>query len=291
MRYEKFMAVSRWGSDAFRQSCTAAGREALAMLRQATLLHRDVLSSPVQLPRMAHKTDLVVLLHGLFATAGVLRPLRERIEAETSAFTLSFTYAPGTSVQALAERVESLLGTVQGTQRIHLVGHSLGGLAVRWYVQEKVYDPRVVQTICLASPFAGSRHARLMPGSSGRDLLPGSALLRQLQEKAPHVDLPHLSLCGANDLLIERGAWLECGEHREFPGLGHNGILYDPSVIAEVVARVGSWNSDRDQVRSSHLRVVTERGPLDVPQVERWSSREELERELSERPARVSSGR
>lgn len=53
MRYEKFMAVSRWGSDAFRQSCTAAGREALAMLRQATLLHRDVLSSPVQLPRMA----------------------------------------------------------------------------------------------------------------------------------------------------------------------------------------------------------------------------------------------
>src|SRR5690606_27671633 len=111
----------------------------------------------------------------------------------------------------------------------------------RWYVQEaQCVDPRVVQTICLASPFAGSRHARLMPGASGRDLMPGSALLQRIHERASSVDVPHLSLAGANDLMVEPGAWLDCGDCRVFPALGHNALLYDMDVISEVVRRIQS---------------------------------------------------
>lgn len=295
------MAVSRWGSEAFRQSCTAAGREALAMLRQATLLHRDLTSSPARPPGDDHRTDLVVLLHGLFATAGVLRPLRECIEAETGALTASFTYVPGTSVTALADRLSVLVRDVPGSPRIHLVGHSLGGIAVRWYVQELPLDPRIVQTICLASPFAGSRHARLMPGSSGRDLLPGSELLRRLAARAEQVDLPHLSLAAANDLLVEPGAWLASGERRVFPALGHNGMLYDREVIAEVVRRIRSVMEDAESGRRSRVRLIVGEGEGTARQAgaaresgwaeSGWVSRTELERRLSDTTPRVSSRR
>lgn len=294
---KKIMAMSRWGSEAFRQSCTAVGREALAMLKQATLLHRDVLSSPLRLPTEGQKADLVVLLHGLFATAGVLRPMRERIELEAEALTVSFTYPPGTSVVELAHRIAALVRDVPGEPRIHLVGHSLGGLAVRWYVQELPYDPRVVQTICLASPFAGSRHARLMPGPAGRDLLPGSPVLRRIQERASEIDLPHLSLAAANDLMVEPGAWLECGDRRIFAALGHNGLLYAPEVISEVVQRIQSVIGEESElapespeIEREAERFSRERLAGGWAQEQRWSERDDIERQLSERPARVSSG-
>lgn len=266
------------------------------MLRQATLLHRDLLSSPARSRRSERETDLVVLLHGLFATAGVLRPLRERIEAETGALTASFTYAPGTRVVSLAGRIAALLAEVPGSPRIHLVGHSLGGLAVRWYVQEFPLDPRVVQTISLASPFAGSRHARLMPGSSGRDILPGSELLQRLQARAREVNVPHLSLAAAHDLMVEPGAWLACGDRRMFPALGHNGMLYDREVIAEVVQRIRSVVHDNEEAaRRSQVRlVVREEGAeagqeFDAPATQGWVNRQELEERLSQAAPRVSS--
>src|SRR5688572_20838715 len=61
-------------------SLRAVGREALAFARQAVLLHRDVASTLPE--RVREGEDVVVLLHGLFATAGVLRPLRRSIEQD-----------------------------------------------------------------------------------------------------------------------------------------------------------------------------------------------------------------
>jgi pimeloyl-ACP methyl ester carboxylesterase len=227
--------------------------------------------------------------------------LRESIESETGALTASFTYVPGTSVTALADRLAALIRDVPGAPRVHLVGHSLGGIAVRWYVQELPLDPRVVQTICLASPFAGSRHARLMPGTSGRDLLPGSDLLRRLAARAEHVDLPHLSLAAANDLLVEPGAWLACGDRRVFPALGHNGLLYDREVIAEVVRRIRSVIEDAENGRRSRVRLIEGDGegparqagsPSEASWPESgWVSKSELERRLSDSTPRVSSRR
>ncbi len=224
-----------------RSNIAAAGREALAMLRQASLLHRDVLPSDPRARSYSGESDcdVVVLLHGMFATAGVLRPLRERIESGTGAVTASFTYAPGTGVVELAERLGELVARVPARSRIHLVGHSLGGLVLRYYVQEMMRDARVAQTICLASPFAGSRHARLLPGLTARDLLPGSDLLTTLQRGSREASqLPHLSIAAANDLMIERGAWLPTGERIVIDAVGHNGLLYHPAAIDAVVRRI-----------------------------------------------------
>lgn len=219
------------------RSLRVTAREAMAFARQAALIHRD--TREVVPADAAEGEDVVVLLHGLFATAGVLRPLREHIEHATGAHTASFTYGPVPGVAAVAERLANLVQRLPSGVRIHLVGHSMGGLIARWYVQEIGGDPRIVQTVSMASPFFGTRHARLLPTGAGRDIKPESAVLRRLAETL-HVatSIPHLNIVAADDTVVTELAALEVGELLVIEDSGHNGLLYDPRVAEVVAGRV-----------------------------------------------------
>jgi pimeloyl-ACP methyl ester carboxylesterase len=204
------------------------GLEAIAFARQATLLHRDVAAT---YPDAAEPgEDVVVVLHGLFATAGVLRPLRRHLEQRAPAATASFTYAPGPGVDAIAQSLADLVDRLPEGVRIHLVGHSLGGVVARWYLQELGGDPRVVQTISMASPFRGTRHARFLPTAAGRDIGPDSEVLRRLARRA-HVaaHVPHLSVIAAADRVITEPAAFELGEELVIEDCGHNALLFHPA--------------------------------------------------------------
>jgi len=204
----------------------ALGREALALARQATLLHRDVGAVAP-----ADDAELIVLVHGFLATAGVLRPLRERLEAEGHAVA-SFTHAPGIGVAELAERVGEVVRSSRA-ERIQLVGHSIGGLAARWFVDALGGDPRVSQTVSIASPFWGARRARFLPGQLGRDLHPESPLLTRLRDSVTR-GVPHFAVSGTHDSVV--GPALPLGAARELlaRGCGHNAVLYDSRVLDAV---------------------------------------------------------
>src|SRR5882762_9361601 len=136
----------------------AGGNEAWATLREVCLMPRDI--API-LPETRPGDDVVVLVHGFFASAGVFRPMRKRIEAETGARVASFTHLPGVGVRRISLSLAKLVDRIPRGVRIHLVGHSLGGLVSRWYVEELGGHLRVAQTISLATPFHGTRLARL----------------------------------------------------------------------------------------------------------------------------------
>jgi pimeloyl-ACP methyl ester carboxylesterase len=211
------------------------GRECIAFARQATLLHRDMTAT---YPRLAEPgDDVVVFLHGLFATAGVLRPMREAVERETGAHTASFSYAPGPGVAAVADALAELVDRLPASVHVHLVGHSMGGVAARWFVQELGGDPRVVQSVSLASPFRGTRRARLFPTAAGRDIRPDSSVLERLRERGD-CGVPHLSIVAAADSLVTEHAALDHGERVVIDGCGHNGVLYNRRAIDLVVSRV-----------------------------------------------------
>lgn len=214
---------------AARERVQALAREALALARQATLLHRDVGSVAP-----SDGAELVVLVHGFLATAGVLRPLRERLEAEGHAVA-SFTHAPGIGVAELAERVGEVVRNSRA-ERIQLVGHSIGGLAARWYVDALGGDPRITQTVSLASPFWGARRARFLPGQLGRDLHPESPVLARLRDSVTR-GVPHYAVSGTHDAVV--GPALPLGSDGELvaAGCGHNAVLYDRSVLEAVAAR------------------------------------------------------
>ena len=88
--------------------------------------------------------------------------------------------------EMLSDRVEMLRG-LTGADRVNVVGHSLGGILLRWYVQELSGDARVRNAITVASPHEGTRLATFIPGRRGRiasELAPGSWLLRRLAHSA-----------------------------------------------------------------------------------------------------------
>jgi triacylglycerol lipase len=83
----------------------------------------------------------------------------------------------------LGERIE-LIRAVTGSERVHVVGHSLGGVLLRWYVQELGGDAAVGTAVTIASPHEGTELARLTPGGTIGQLAPASAVMRRLRDGA-----------------------------------------------------------------------------------------------------------
>lgn len=214
----------------------AGASEALAMLRQARYLLHDLE------PTVSGGAGAtVVLLHGLYATAGVFRPLREDIERELRFTTASFSYGLGPGVLELSERTAQFVSGLAPSGLLFLVGHSVGGLVACHAAHFGALRGRVTATVTLAAPFRGSRRSWLAPGAIGRDIEPSSALLRLLaQGPPPGEPIPrHLSITAEDDVLIESNAFPDFGERISLPGVGHNGILFDERGRRKVVEWVG----------------------------------------------------
>lgn len=211
--------------------------ETVATLREVVLMPRDL--APV-LPEATHEDDVVVLVHGFMASAGVFRPLRHRIEEDTGAHVASFTHAPGARVETIAKSLGRLIDRMPKGVRVHIVGHSLGGLVARWYVQELGGHDHVVQTISLGSPFGGTALAKPFPFFVGRDLHPESPVLHRLRSRAHEHDVPHLSVAGTDDKLVPHHAAhaFPAGDKVTLGGRGHNTLLYDPAVASLIVRRI-----------------------------------------------------
>ncbi len=218
------------------------GMETISTLRQAVLWPRDL--SPV-VPDAGAGDDVVVLIHGFFASAGAFRPMRARIERETGAHVASFTHAPGQSVRTIARKLARVVDRIPITSRVHIVGHSLGGIVARWYVQELGGHARVTQTISMASPFRGAPLARKLPFFVGRDLHEESATLARLRV-SPYADrVPHTSIIAGEDHLVvpqESGAFHH-GEVVVLAGRSHNSLLFDREVVRIVAAQVAARRS------------------------------------------------
>ncbi|MEM1029928.1 MAG: alpha/beta hydrolase [Myxococcota bacterium] len=219
------------------------GREVAAVAKQASLWSRD-LTRPI-VPRDVQPGDHIALvLHGLFASAGVMRPLRHALDRCPQVKTASMTYPPGPGIETLADRVHRLVETLPEDARLHLIGHSTGGIVARHYAHRVMPSGRVVQTVSLAAPFAGVAAARVAGRLSplARDLAPDSAVLRALRLESATSDLPHLSILAEKDGVIgaPTSHALVGGEVRVIPGCGHNGVLYHPDALAAVAARIGA---------------------------------------------------
>jgi pimeloyl-ACP methyl ester carboxylesterase len=220
-----------------------AGREVAAYARQALLIRHDV-EAPVIPAEARDGDDVIVLLHGMFATAGVLRPLREAIAQHQAPamvppiHTAAVSYPFAQGICAAADRLASALSTLPAGVRLHLCGHSLGGVVCRYYALE-AGDARVAQTLSMATPFGGVPGARLLGMECARDLEPSSRVLRRILLGADGAP-PHMSIVAGSDALVRSPVAhaLPGGEVRVMEGRGHSALLFDREVAVIILRRV-----------------------------------------------------
>jgi hypothetical protein len=108
---------------------------------------------------------------------------------------------------------------------VHVVAHSLGGVATRYWHDALGGRNRVAAIVTLGSPLAGTPWARFGVTAGLRELAPGSRLLNGLAGRDG--DYRHWTTVGAAmDALVPRTrAHLRSSRHVDIRALGHLGLL------------------------------------------------------------------
>jgi len=148
----------------------------------------------------------ILLVHGMVDNRSIFTLLRRGLRRRGFGRVLSLNYSPltrdvRTAAEGLAARVE-LLCAETGFERIHVIGHSMGGMIARYYVQRLGGDARVHTLVTLGTPHAGTRSARLLPSRLAGQLRPDSDLVRELAEPAPGCRTRFLAVWSDLDQMI-----------------------------------------------------------------------------------------
>ncbi|MET9493194.1 alpha/beta fold hydrolase [Streptomyces sp. NPDC006552] len=148
-------------------------------------------TGPAEPPRLPlPQKPPVLLLHGFIDNRSVFVLLRRSLAQHGRQRIESLNYSPltcdiRTAAALLGRHVEELCDRT-GQERIDIVGHSLGGLIARYYVQCLTGDRRVRTLVTLGTPHAGTRVAPLADAHPiVRQMRPGSSVLEELKRPAP----------------------------------------------------------------------------------------------------------
>jgi triacylglycerol lipase len=180
----------------------------------------------------------VVLVHGYGCSRAAWWWLRRRLEAagwSVATISLEPVYTRiDDYVEPLARRIDAVLAE-SGAERVLLVGHSMGGLVARAYLQR--FDPaRVARLVTLGTPHQGSRLALLGFGANARQMRPGSAWLRALANPAPRIDTLVLYSPHDNFVVPQARLLLPGARSQAIGGVGHLAMLYSPRVASALLA-------------------------------------------------------
>lgn len=148
----------------------------------------------------------VLLVHGLFhnASAWVIfrwvlrrRGFRNTYAISYNCFNTNFSAL----LQRLDREVQRLADLFPG-QRIVMVGHSLGGLLAKAYVEDARNHDKISALVTLGTPHQGSKLAALGVNRLVRSLIFKGELVEELQRRAEPSPAPKLSIYSPIDNLV-----------------------------------------------------------------------------------------
>ncbi|MCU1595301.1 MAG: hypothetical protein JWO12_2693 [Frankiales bacterium] len=196
----------------------------------------------------------IILVHGLVDNRSIFTLLRRALRRRGFGRVLTLNYSPLTQdVRTVSARLAELVEKTceeTGYERVHVIGHSLGGVIARYYVQRLGGDARVHTLCTLGSPHAGTWSAHLLPQRLVKQLRPGSDLMRELAEPAPAVRTRFVAFWSDLDQLIvpKRSARIDhpdlSARNVLLHGVGHMSLPIDGRVVREITTLLAHLDED-----------------------------------------------
>ncbi len=134
----------------------------------------------------AERATPVLLVHGIWDTGAKLDRMRRGLEREGIGPVEALDLVPNDGrapILALAAQVERAVDELAGgagSERVDVVGFSMGALVTRAFVQRLSGKRRVRRFVSISGPHAGTMTAWALPFAGTRDMRPRSALLEDL---------------------------------------------------------------------------------------------------------------
>ncbi len=195
----------------------------------------------------------ILLVHGMIDNRMIFAVLRQRLRRRGFGRVFTINYSPATNdireaAKDLSRAIEELVART-GYERVHVIGHSLGGLIARYYAQRLGGDERVHTLVTLGTPHGGSLLAYGLPVRLGHQLRPGSDLLNELTLPAPlcrtrfvayfsdldQVVIPHENGRIDHPDLLSRNVAVH--------GVGHMSLPIQPSVVRQISMVLGQLDT------------------------------------------------
>ncbi|TFV65764.1 UNVERIFIED_ORG: alpha/beta fold hydrolase [Bacillus sp. AZ43] len=203
----------------------------------------------------------VLLVHGLVDNRSVFSVMQRSLRRRGFAHVCTWNYSPlltdvARGAADLGAHIERICQRT-GHDRVHVVGHSLGGLIARFHVQRQGGDARVESLVTLGTPHEGSVLAHVVPTPLIRQLRPGSAVLAELAEPAPHCRTRVTAVYSDLDQLVLPTRSGRCdhpdlrARNVQVRGVGHMSLPRNRRVVDEVAATLAGHRSGARNVRDA----------------------------------------
>ena len=187
----------------------------------------------------------VLLIHGFLCNGGFWLPLQRYLQKRglTQLYTINLEPLYG-DIDGFAEQVKARVEAIcnaTGAERVVLVGHSMGGLVARAYLQCSSARARVAKIITLGSPHHGTEHARLTWGANVRQMRPGNPWLAELNQ-APPTPVPFTSIYSCHDNIIapQDSSILPHAKTIPLSGIGHVAMAFSKPIQTLVYDEISS---------------------------------------------------
>jgi hypothetical protein len=137
------------------------------------------------------------------------------------------------------------------------VGHSLGGLIIRYAVCVVGLEPVVDTAVTVATPHRGSRLAWLGLGTAAGQARPDSSVLRRIHAADPPAQTRWIAYYSNSDILVPAlsamiGFGDLAGENVLLKNEDHASILFSPRLATDLSSRLAAAT----EARGSHHREV-----------------------------------
>jgi pimeloyl-ACP methyl ester carboxylesterase len=200
----------------------------------------------------------IILVHGLIDNRSIFTLLRRGLRRRGFGRVITLNYSPFTQdIRQVAHRLAALVEQTceeTGYERVHVIGHSLGGLIARYYVQCLEGDGRVHTLCTLGTPHAGTFAAHLMPQRVVKQLRPGSELMRELAGPATGLRTRFVAFWSDLDQLVvpKRSARIDhpdlSARNVLLRGVGHMSLPIDGRVVREITSLLAHLDEDGSTV-------------------------------------------